>query len=249
VDPKVAGDSPRSSRHPKANPHLYFQNYTRSIYVDSSVKLLSDPKHLWNRLVPKPEILLGSIYHSFHFTMLEEIMAVSALGFEDNSVILRYLDFAEKEFPAYLNARPIWGGVLARRHNTTEVKHSMENWYSQIVNFSRRDQLSLPVSLRSLRGNQIHLSHMDNHISDLHLWPSGGFQKPTSFFVPSQASDAWFAKKPLERDALLTERDALLTERDALLTERDALLKSNSWRITRPLRVMSQILSRENQSK
>jgi cell division protein FtsL len=59
-----------------------------------------------------------------------------------------------------------------------------------------------------------------------------------------------------EREALITEREALTTEREALITEREALttelslthnaynriVQSRSWRLTRPLRVMSQFL-------
>jgi hypothetical protein len=243
VDPKVSGDSPRSSRHPKVNPHLYFEAYARSIYVDTSVKLEEDPEFLWSRLVPKTEIVFGAINHSFHFTLLEEIKAVSELGFDDDSVILQHLELAEEIFPGYLNSRPIWGGILARRHNDPDLKLAMDSWYSQILNFSRRDQLSLPVALRSLRGNQTHLSYLDNHMSDFHVWPSGGYQKPASFFTANKASANWSTKELSERDSLLTERDSLLTERDSLLTERDSLLESNSWRLTKPLRVLSQILS------
>jgi hypothetical protein len=52
-----------------------------------------------------------------------------------------------------------------------------------------------------------------------------------------------------ERDSLQTERDSLQTERDSLQTERDSLLAdraqifaSNSWRLTRPLRYISELV-------
>ncbi len=41
-----------------------------------------------------------------------------------------------------------------------------------------------------------------------------------------------------ERDAALDERDAALDERDAALDERDGLVRTNSWKITRPLRFL-----------
>jgi hypothetical protein len=41
-----------------------------------------------------------------------------------------------------------------------------------------------------------------------------------------------------ERDSLITERDSLITERDSLITERDSIIRSNSWKVTKPLRVL-----------
>jgi hypothetical protein len=237
VEPRIPGDSPRSSRHPKVNPHLYLRDYSRSIYVDTSVKLLADPELLWNRLVPKSEIVFGAIYHSYHFTMLEEIGVTLALGFGENELITQYVESKEIDFPGYLNARPVWGGILARRHNHEELRPLMESWYSAILNFSRRDQLSLPSAIRSLRGSQIYLSHMDNHTSEFHSWPSGGYQKPASYILVNQVKEDWRVKQP-------PERDALLIERDALLTERDALLNSGSWKITSGLRALRGFLCR-----
>jgi hypothetical protein len=236
VEPVIPGDSARSSRHPKAKPHLYLKDYSRSIYIDSSVRLLQDPENLWNRLMPKPEMIFGAIYHSFHFTIMEEIRAISALGYESDAVMLKHLESSEQESPGYLNTRTIWGGILTRRHNNKDLIDPMDSWFSKILNSSKRDQLSLPLALRKLRGDQIHISHLDNHVSEFHVWPSGGYQKPHSSVNREAPKHNWsFLEKP-ERDALITQRDALINERNALLIERRALLDSTSWRLTAPLR-------------
>jgi hypothetical protein len=44
-----------------------------------------------------------------------------------------------------------------------------------------------------------------------------------------------------ERDAVTAERDAVTAERDAVTAERDRIVSSNSWRITKPLRMMESI--------
>jgi hypothetical protein len=236
VEPLVPEDTARSSRHAKVNPHLYFKEYSRSIYIDSSVWLKGDPELLWNRLIPKPEIAFGAIYHSFHFTLLDEIKAISSLGLDSDEVILRQLEFSVQAFPGYLNARPIWGGILARRHNNQELRPHMENWFAQIIKYSKRDQLSLPLALRSVRGDQIHLSHLDNRVSDFHIWPSAGYQKPASHTTSETVENVFSCIESIEQDILLAERNALLAERNALLAERHAVLNSTSWRLTRPLR-------------
>ncbi len=45
-----------------------------------------------------------------------------------------------------------------------------------------------------------------------------------------------------ERDSLITERDSLITERDSLITERDSLITSNSWKLTKPIRLLSDLV-------
>jgi hypothetical protein len=47
-----------------------------------------------------------------------------------------------------------------------------------------------------------------------------------------------------ERDSLQTERDSLQTERDSLLSDQAQILASNSWRLTRPLRALSEAIQR-----
>jgi hypothetical protein len=244
VEPLIPGDSARSSRHAKVNPHLYLKDYSRSIYIDSSVRLLQDPENLWNRLMPKPEMLFGALYHSFHFTIMEEIRAISALGYESDALMLKHLEASEQESPGYLNTRTIWGGILSRRHKHQDLIAPMDSWFSKIVNSSKRDQLSLPLALRILRGDQIQISHMDNHLSDFHIWPSGGYQKPDSYLFIETQKHEWSLQETPERDALITQRDALITQRDALLIERDALLNSTSWRATRPLRFLKRLWTR-----
>jgi hypothetical protein len=228
VSPELAGDSPRSSRHPKVNPHLYLKDYERSIYVDTNVQLLKDPELLWNQLAPKPEIVFGAIYHSFHFSMFDLIKSVSNKRFDDNDLLLEQLLFCEREFPGYLSARPVWGAILARRHNNQDVKLSMEDWFSNIVKYSRRDQISLPLAIRKLRGDQVSLIHLNRRESDFHIWPSGGYQKPQSYFSSENIAVSWDAYHPAERDSLLTERDSLL--------------KSKSWKLTEPLRALNKAI-------
>jgi hypothetical protein len=194
--------------------------------------------------MPKPEMLFGGIHHSFHFTIEEEIRAISALGYESDAVMLKHLELSEQESPGYLNTRTIWGGILTRRHNNKDLTDPMDVWFSKILNSSKRDQLSLPLALRKLRGDQVHITHMDNQVSDFHVWPSGGYQKPYSSVNLDTPKPEWsLVEKPVT-DALITQRDALRNERDALLIERRALLESTSWRLTRPLRDLKHLWRR-----
>jgi len=243
LNPIFPDDIPRSSRHPKINPHLYFDDYSRSIYIDSSVLLVTDPEVLWSELVNSDQVLFGGIAHSFHVNMLEELEAVSLNGYEANETITSQARFILGFFNEYLSARPIWGGVLARRHNAPECKHSMELWFSLIMDHSRRDQLSLPVALRTFRGDQVQVSFLDNLDSRLYKWPVGGYVKPSTY-LHANSSSLKLETGHLDRVDRLSvnqltvrhELNKLTTERDALTTERDAILSTKLWRWTKGIR-------------
>jgi hypothetical protein len=60
--------------------------------------------------------------------------------------------------------------------------------------------------------------------------------------VATTARDAALAERDVAttaRDAALAERDVAITGRDAALAERDSVFRSNSWRMTAPLRALS----------
>ena len=151
----------------------------------------------------------------------------------------------------------MWGGILARRHNDADCKQAMELWFSLVLKHSRRDQLSLPLALRALRGNQTKVSYLDNRKSDFFRWPVAGYSKPPNYShlnsgdlqiaalilskmdqlsVNGITSQRLLSKVTAERDEVTAERDAVTAERDAVAAERDALLKTKVWRWTKGLR-------------
>jgi hypothetical protein len=205
---------------------------------------LTDPESLWSELVQSEEVVFGGIAHSFHVNMLEELEAVSSAGYEANEVIRSQLTFTVDTFKQYLSARPIWGGILARRHSDPDCRNVMELWFSLIAQQSRRDQLSLPAALRALKGSQTQVSFLDNQGSDFYKWPVGGYVKPSDYAhrnievlgietlylnqMDTLSINRLTAQRNLlevtvERDAVTAERDAVTAERDAVTAERDAV--------------------------
>ena len=226
-------DFPRSSRHPKINAHLYFNEYSRSIYVDSSVQLTADPEKFWSKLVNSNEVVFGGVPHSFHLNMLEEINSVSKLGYESNSVLNTQVESFVGVFPEYLSARPIWGGVLARRHNHPDCVSAMEIWFSMITEHSRRDQLSLPLALRCLKGRQIQFSYLDNKKSQFHNWPVHGHQRSSDYTkIQSEILDLGVLDTQ-GIDSLPVNSLHVSAERDLVIAERDAILRTKTWRWTK----------------
>jgi len=81
-------------------------------------------------------------------------------------------------YPNILLQQPVWGGVLARRHNDPDCIASMNMWFANILRYSRRDQLSLPVALSKLKPEQVNIVDFDLRDSVFHSWPFGETKKP-----------------------------------------------------------------------
>jgi len=252
VAPVLPADIPRSSRHPKILPHLYIPEYDRSIYVDSSVQLKQPPQILWSHLVSNEKVLFGAMQHSYHSTVLQEIVRVSELHFDTNDVLDKTVWGLLREDSQILTAAPVWGGIIARKHMDQKTASVMEDWFTWVTNFSRRDQITLPLVIKRFLPDELSLSTSNNFDSKYHFWPTRGFLKPSVYTADTQPQIAWrkwttglpddVAKLLHSLVKQTAELASLLAERDSLLAERDLLLNSNSWKITGPLREVHRLL-------
>ncbi|MEO1536435.1 MAG: glycosyltransferase domain-containing protein [Pseudomonadota bacterium] len=137
------------------------QDVERSIYIDTTVLLKQPPEALWNHLVPREATIFGAMHHSLRKKLIEEFDAVKATDRD-------YLRVVDEQLKAYRDAhadvikqKPLWGGVLARRHNDDRCIDLMERWYAQVLRYSRRDQLSLPLILSFAAPGEVNIAAED----------------------------------------------------------------------------------------
>jgi FkbM family methyltransferase len=188
VDPILPSDTFRSSREMKTRAHRWLADYSGSIYIDCTVHLRKDPQELWDYLIPDQDTVFGAFFHSYRDTVAEEFMAVSEANLDFRQVIDAQMQAYTMFHPKTLEEKPVWGGVLARRHNETSCVEAMEVWFSHILRYSRRDQLSLPLALSSLSREQRNIRQDDIHLTDFHQWPVSEKPKPPGYTV-SEAVD------------------------------------------------------------
>ena len=168
-------------------------DYSRSIYIDSSVKLLADPKAIWDLLIPNPSIVFSAIYHSYRETIADEFAVVAELK-------LDYLETLDEQQLAYqhhrsatLSEKPIWGGFIARQHMSPFCISAMELWFANVLRYSRRDQLSLPLALSEIPEHMKNICEFDNYASELHQWPVSSNPKPSGYRLGE--NDSWLSRK------------------------------------------------------
>jgi hypothetical protein len=183
IEPLLPADLPRSSREYKIRPHVWLSEYHQSLYIDSKVQLIGDSRELYKHLMSEDSNrVLGVFEHSFRDTLRDEFTEVLKLSLDSDYIIEKQLHDYNIFFGEYLDKKPFWGGMIARRHNNSDCIKSMNDWYANVLNYSRRDQLSLPIALRYLPEDRRSILKSSIFESPFHLWPIWDGVRPDSYY-------------------------------------------------------------------
>jgi hypothetical protein len=217
IEPLLPADLPRSSREYKIRPHVWLSDYSHSLYIDTKVRLLGNPIDLWNSLIQSSlNNVFGIFAHSYRETLRDEFTEVSQLNLDEGYVIEKQLKTYEALFKEKLSSKPLWGGIIARKHNESDCIKAMDDWYANVLTYSRRDQLSLPIALRHIATDRISVNQCSNFESSHHLWPVWSGKRTEEYFAHFEYS--------------------AVAERDSAVAERDSTLNSTIWRLFLPYR-------------
>ena len=136
-------DNTRNNRWHKTHPHVLFPNYERSLYIDSNLIIRSD----WIfREINKRNNLMIIPSHFERNCIYEEIAAVKSSRKDDEQRIQKMIDFLSNQpFPHNYGMNE--NNCIYRKHNEPLIVEMMEEWWSFIRDFSKRDQLSLSYVL------------------------------------------------------------------------------------------------------
>lgn len=244
-------DASRSARVVKICPHRFLKEYDLSLYIDNSVQLLEKPEIIFDDLIsPSDDIVM--MQHSFRETVLAEFFAVDQLKYDTSDVIDEQLKVYSEISPQIFNQKPYWGGFIIRRHNVTQIINAMDDWISQVLRYSRRDQLSINYIIDKYKLN-INIQYLDNRISRYHKWPVATrldtpvIKNRVKHNVEYEAIALKLKKELDDCKQQLLSLENSLKENDALNSEIITYALSNSWKMTRPFRklfAMSKRLSK-----
>ncbi|MFC1721250.1 glycosyltransferase domain-containing protein [Patescibacteria group bacterium] len=148
VEP-VSESSVRAAKIYKVLPHKYFPDYEYSIWIDGNILVHGDINELINEYLK--DVNFAAYDHmkceDKRDCIYDEAQALQEaaergrhknLNFEKlEKQIQRY---KEEGYPA--NNGLIHSAIMLRRHNEPDVIKTMDDWWKEIVNNSRRDQLS-----------------------------------------------------------------------------------------------------------
>ena len=128
------------SRYFKTQPHLIFDTYDYSIYIDGNMRVISDLSCFIQR------IGMTGIATNRHYArncIYNEGEACIIMRKATQKAVYEQLDYyREKGMPKQYGLYET--GILVRKHKDPICIKLMNDWWDQINRFSKRDQLSFP---------------------------------------------------------------------------------------------------------
>ncbi|KKO54343.1 glycosyl transferase family 2 [Paenibacillus sp. DMB20] len=136
---KIFADPARQARWVKIMPHLFFQDYEHSVWVDGNIRVIGDI----DAFIEKYSSPFPSAFykHSLRNCIYKEAEACITLKKDKKDVILKQISKYKKAGYPPGNGL-IESGVILRRHNDAGVIQTMTAWWRQIISYSKRDQIS-----------------------------------------------------------------------------------------------------------
>ena len=136
-------DQIRRSRLPKILAHRFLSDYDISIWIDGNVGIRGDLAEFCKIALAHADIAF--FRHGAHrHSVAAEIHACSHAGKAPLDVMtFQYECYRAQGFPDSSGIIPE-GGVIVRRHHHPRVRAAMEQWWSELLKHSARDQISLP---------------------------------------------------------------------------------------------------------
>ena len=168
-------DPHRSQRNLKIRPHLIFQDFKYSFYIDNPIVLQERTENFIEMIIKDKEIdenqpNIFIPYHSFRDNLFSEFNECANLKRDTKVRIYEQLnDYLEINYQ-FMKSKPYWGGLILRNHNNEKLIKFSEIWFANVCRYSKRDQLSLIYSAYQakirLRG-----FYLENGESKYHKWP------------------------------------------------------------------------------
>ncbi len=155
----------QKNRFFKMKPYIVFPEYKYSIYIDGNIQVITDLTEYINRISSKCG--LAAHFHSSRDCVYEESKAIIFAKKETKENMQMHLKHLEENgFPKHYGMLEC--NVLARVHNDF-CKKIMEEWFSEFMSYSKRDQISLPFVLYN---NHIPISEVATLGINVHENPS-----------------------------------------------------------------------------
>lgn len=139
VDHPEGLDNVRLARRIKILGHEYLQGYDYSIWVDGKLEIMDDLKRYINEYKKEQPILCFN--HYMNDCIYQEAETCKALGKDGADIIDRQMEKYRSEGYPEKNGQ-VESGIIVRQIHDEKVIAVMELWWKQVLNYSRRDQLS-----------------------------------------------------------------------------------------------------------
>lgn len=140
-------DNTRKARYIKTHPHILFDGYEYSIWVDSNFRVIGDLSRYIKCV--GTGVPFASNWHPLRNSIYTELEACISRKKDDPELLARQIEHYRKGgMPD--NFGLIETNMIVRRHGDDKCKQLMEAWWTEMTKWSKRDQLSLPYVIWKL---------------------------------------------------------------------------------------------------
>jgi glycosyltransferase involved in cell wall biosynthesis len=247
-------DNNRKAKQYKVLPHNYFPDYKYSFWLDGTFKIKGSIREYIYEFIRADSPIL-CVIHTERDCAYEELTASVKIPRYPRAVMEEQLIKYDKEgFPKHYGL-PVLGAIF-REHNNPEIIKLMEDWWSEIIEFSNQDQLSFSYVAWK---NNIHPSVGKVYYWDNKYWAKEGEYHHKVVLSTPVTSDNLRAKIGEEVDSLKSYDSINLSKEEIYLLINDVkglkshdfdkggrigyydlqindILNSNSFNISKPFR-------------
>lgn len=155
--PNNSLDYTRTCRKVKILPHLFVNEYKYSIWIDGNISILKDIEPLIKNY---KNYLFISLKHPKRNCLYEEANVCINKNKDDKEILIKQIKkYKKNNYPNNNNLTET--GIIIRNHNHPLVVKTMDNWWSEIINYSKRDQISFNYVAWK---NKLNYSFLDENI-------------------------------------------------------------------------------------
>lgn len=134
----------KKARYIKTHPHLIFNDYDYSIFIDGNIRCILNISEFVNNINSKTGIAIHP--HPYRDCVYKELIALDISGKGNYPQMKKQVNGYKKEgMPDKFGLFET--NVLVRNHNNYLCKKLMEDWWTEIELKSERDQLSFTYVL------------------------------------------------------------------------------------------------------
>lgn len=139
-------DQTRNSRWHKINAHKLFTGYEKSVWIDANIDVTSKAFFDEVNQITQGLQTFAIMNHPARDCIYQEIEACKQLKLDDDSIMDRQIEIYKNE--NYPNNNGLYASsIIYRNHLDNKLDPIMEEWWSWVSQYSKRDQLSLPYVL------------------------------------------------------------------------------------------------------
>jgi len=139
-------DPTRMARYIKTNPHAFLDAYDISIWIDANLQLVGNISNYINKITSSPDKIFALYKHPFRDSIEQEVNKCIEFNKDTSDILTDQLNHYKSNFR--IPKKSLFEtGFLIRRHNEKLCKKINTDWWSEIQNWSKRDQISLPIVL------------------------------------------------------------------------------------------------------